>query len=113
LAAAVWAPLPRPAIAGYEVAARLAMALQPAAHYARGFHATGTCGAFGAATAAGMLLGLDAARIACAPPPQPPAPHARGFPPTGAGGALGPPTAPGILLGLDAAGIACALGIAG
>jgi 2-methylcitrate dehydratase PrpD len=56
----------RAAIAGYEVAARLAMALQPAAHYARGFHATGTCGAFGAATAAGMLLGLDAAGIACA-----------------------------------------------
>src|SRR5262245_33718050 len=54
----------RAAVAGYEVAARLAMALQPAEHYARGFHATGTCGAFGAATAAGMLLGLDADGIA-------------------------------------------------
>jgi 2-methylcitrate dehydratase PrpD len=36
------------------------MALQPAEHYARGFHPTGTCGAFGAAAAAGLLLGLDA-----------------------------------------------------
>jgi len=49
----------RAAVAGYEVAARLAMALQPAEHYARGFHPTGTCGAFGAAAAAGLLLGLD------------------------------------------------------
>jgi 2-methylcitrate dehydratase PrpD len=54
----------RAAVGGYEVAARLAMALQPAEHYARGFHATGTCGAFGAATAAGMLLELDAAGLA-------------------------------------------------
>jgi len=52
--------LVRAAIAGYEVAARLAMALDPAAHYARGFHPTGTCGAFGAAAAAGLLFGLDA-----------------------------------------------------
>lgn len=52
--------LVRAAIAGYEVAARLAMALHPAAHYARGFHPTGTCGAFGAAAAAGSLFGLDA-----------------------------------------------------
>src|SRR5262249_44838957 len=29
-------------------------------HYARGFHPTGTCGAFGAAAAAGVLFGLDA-----------------------------------------------------
>ena len=50
----------RAAVGGYEVAARLAMALQPAEHYARGFHPTGTCGAFGAAAAAAMLLGLDA-----------------------------------------------------
>jgi len=52
--------LVRATIAGYEVAARLAMALHPAAHYARGFHPTGTCGAFGAAAAAGLLFGLDA-----------------------------------------------------
>ena len=49
----------RAAVAGYEVAARLAMALDPAAHYRRGFHPTGTCGAFGAAAAAGAVLGLD------------------------------------------------------
>lgn len=56
----------RAAIAGYEVAARLAMALRPGAHYARGFHPTGTCGAFGAATAAGLLMGLDAPALAAA-----------------------------------------------
>jgi 2-methylcitrate dehydratase PrpD len=50
--------------AGYEVAARLAMALRPAAHYARGFHPTGTCGAFGAATAAALVAGLDATGLA-------------------------------------------------
>jgi 2-methylcitrate dehydratase PrpD len=59
LAGASGDALLRAAVAGYEVAARLAMALQPAEHYARGFHPTGTCGAFGAATAAGLLLGLD------------------------------------------------------
>jgi 2-methylcitrate dehydratase PrpD len=54
----------RAAIAGYEVAARLAMALDPAAHYARGFHPTGTCGGFGAAAAAAVVLGLDASAVA-------------------------------------------------
>lgn len=54
------------AVAGYEVAARLAMALGPAEHYGRGFHPTGTCGAFGAAAAAGRLLGLEADRMASA-----------------------------------------------
>src|SRR5262249_5303462 len=47
------------AVAGYEVAARLAVALDPAAHYRRGFHPTGTCGAFGAAAAASVVFGLD------------------------------------------------------
>jgi 2-methylcitrate dehydratase PrpD len=56
----------RAAVAGYEVAARLAMALDPAAHYARGFHPTGTCGAFGAAAAAGLVMGLDARALAAA-----------------------------------------------
>src|SRR5688500_17239563 len=46
-------------VAGYEVQIRLALALDPAAHYDRGFHPTATCGAFGAAAAAGRLLGLD------------------------------------------------------
>jgi len=49
----------RAAVAGYEVAARLAVAADPAAQYRRGFHPTGTCGAFGAAAAAGVVLGLD------------------------------------------------------
>jgi 2-methylcitrate dehydratase PrpD len=56
----------RAAVAGYEVAARLAMALDPAAHYRRGFHPTGTCGAFGAAAAAGVVLGLDRDALAAA-----------------------------------------------
>jgi len=56
----------RAAIAGYEAAARLAMALRPAAHYRRGFHPTGTCGAFGAATAAALVLGLDVDGVAAA-----------------------------------------------
>src|SRR6185295_16937162 len=56
----------RAAVAGYEVAARLAMAVDPAAHYRRGFHPTGTCGAFGAAAAAGAMLGLDEPALAAA-----------------------------------------------
>jgi 2-methylcitrate dehydratase PrpD len=46
-------------VAGYEVCCRLGNALDPTAHYARGFHPTATAGAFGAAAAAGKLLGLD------------------------------------------------------
>jgi 2-methylcitrate dehydratase PrpD len=46
-------------VAGFEVQIRLSLALDPAAHYDRGFHPTATCGAFGAAAAAGRLLGLD------------------------------------------------------
>jgi 2-methylcitrate dehydratase PrpD len=44
-------------VAGFEVACRVAAALQPSATNARGFHPTGTTGALGAA-AAGTLLGL-------------------------------------------------------
>jgi 2-methylcitrate dehydratase PrpD len=40
------------------------MALTPAAHYRRGFHPSATAGTFGAAAAAGRVLGLDAAGIA-------------------------------------------------
>src|SRR5215831_17271992 len=47
-------------IAGYEAAARIAMAVQPKEHYALGFHPTQTCGVFGAAITAGKLLGLTA-----------------------------------------------------
>jgi len=46
-------------VAGYEVMVRLGKALNPANHYARGFHPTGTCGVFGATVAAGKILGLD------------------------------------------------------
>ena len=46
------------AAAGYEVMVRLGRALKPAEHYGRGFHPTGTCGAFGAAAIAARLLGL-------------------------------------------------------
>jgi 2-methylcitrate dehydratase PrpD len=45
--------------AGYEVAARLAMALQPKLHYELGFHPTSTCGVFGAAVTAAKLLRLS------------------------------------------------------
>jgi 2-methylcitrate dehydratase PrpD len=53
-------------IAGYEVCCRLGLALDPAAHYARGFHPTATAGVFGAAAAAGRVLGLDAGQMASA-----------------------------------------------
>ena len=46
-------------VAGYEVAARLAMALQPKSHYELGFHPTPTCGVFGAAVTAAKLLRLN------------------------------------------------------
>ena len=49
-------------IAGYEVTCRIALALPAGAHYARGFHPTATCGAFGAAAAASRVFGLDAGR---------------------------------------------------
>jgi 2-methylcitrate dehydratase PrpD len=47
-------------VAGYEIQIRLSLALDPTDHYDRGFHPTATCGVFGAAAAAGKLLGLDA-----------------------------------------------------
>ncbi|HXD55810.1 MAG TPA: MmgE/PrpD family protein [Solirubrobacteraceae bacterium] len=45
-------------VAGYETASRVAVAIGPEP-YLRGFHATGTVGAFGAAAACARLLGLD------------------------------------------------------
>jgi 2-methylcitrate dehydratase PrpD len=50
-------------VAGYEAAGMIG-ALVSASHYARGFHATGTIGAFGAAAACAHLLGLDEATTA-------------------------------------------------
>jgi 2-methylcitrate dehydratase PrpD len=46
-------------VAGYEVTVKLGIALDPSAHYARGFHPTGTCGTLGAAVAAAKILKLD------------------------------------------------------
>ena len=45
-------------VVGYEVMIRLGKALNPASHYARGFHPTGTCGSFGAAVVASKILNL-------------------------------------------------------
>ncbi len=47
-------------VGGYETQIRLSQALDPAAHYDRGFHPTATCGTFGAAAAAARLFNLDA-----------------------------------------------------
>jgi 2-methylcitrate dehydratase PrpD len=53
-------------VVGYEVMCRLGKAINPARHYARGFHPTGTCGTFGAAAAAGKILGLNAEQMTSA-----------------------------------------------
>ena len=49
--------------AGYEVAARVAMAVQPREHYGLGFHPTSTCGVFGAAVTASKLLKLSSGEV--------------------------------------------------
>ena len=46
-------------VAGYDVIIRLGRALKPKEHYGRGFHPTGTCGAFGGAAVAARLLDLQ------------------------------------------------------
>lgn len=50
-------------LAGYETVARIVTAFGPS-HYARGFHTTGTCNAFGAAAAACRARGLSATATA-------------------------------------------------
>src|SRR5690606_4735324 len=52
----------RSVIAGYEVACRIALALQPS-HY-RNWHLTATVGTFAAAVSSATLMGCDAERIA-------------------------------------------------
>lgn len=47
---------------GCEAQLRIGNAISPS-HYDRGWHITGTCGVFGAAVAAAVLLDLDAPRI--------------------------------------------------
>ncbi|NGO65895.1 MmgE/PrpD family protein [Rhizobium daejeonense] len=49
-------------VLGAEVTCRLGNALHPV-HYARGWHITSTCGVFGAAMAAGRLLGLSPSQL--------------------------------------------------
>jgi 2-methylcitrate dehydratase PrpD len=49
-------------VIGVEIECRLGNAVSPS-HYRRGWHITATCGVFGAAAAAGRLLGLDLRRI--------------------------------------------------
>ena len=51
---------------GMELIVRLGLALQPSMIYDRGFHETCVEGVFGAAAAAGRLVGLDAAAMASA-----------------------------------------------
>jgi len=50
-------------VAGYEVATRLARAVQPKSHYELGFHPTATCGVFGAAVTAAKLLRLSEEQV--------------------------------------------------
>ena len=52
-------------VIGAEVEQRIAQAIYPS-HYDRGWHITGSVGAFGAAAAVGRLMGLDSTRMAYA-----------------------------------------------
>jgi 2-methylcitrate dehydratase PrpD len=52
-------------ILGVEAECRIGLSVMPT-HYRRGWHITATCGIFGAAAAAGKLLGLDAKHMAWA-----------------------------------------------
>lgn len=49
-------------VTGVEVECRIGNAVSPG-HYRRGWHITATCGVFGAAAAAGRIIGLDAERL--------------------------------------------------
>ncbi len=51
---------------GYETMIRVSLAANPGPARMRGWHLTGTCGTFGAAAAASVLLGLDAPTTASA-----------------------------------------------
>lgn len=48
---------------GYEVSLRIGMGIGATSHRLKGWHATGTCGIFGSAVAAAVLLGLDKSQI--------------------------------------------------
>ncbi len=51
-------------VLGVDVACRVSYAINPNALYARAFHPTAVCGAFGAAAAVGRIIGLDQQRMA-------------------------------------------------
>src|SRR5207253_7519481 len=50
-------------LTGFEVESKMAEAIHPN-HYKKGFHSSGTLGAFGATAAAAKLLALDADAVA-------------------------------------------------
>jgi 2-methylcitrate dehydratase PrpD len=52
--------------AGYEAMARVSLAANPSSSRMRGWHLTGTCGTFGAAAAASVILEFDAQTTASA-----------------------------------------------
>ncbi len=52
-------------ILGFEVECKIAEAINPI-HYKKGYHTTGTIGAFGAAAASGRILGLSEGQMRCA-----------------------------------------------
>jgi len=52
--------------AGYETMIRVSLAANPVSSRMRGWHLTGTCGTFGAAAAASVILGLDTETTASA-----------------------------------------------
>ncbi len=58
-----WPSVVRATIVGYEVMGRIGRTSGPAGEYVRGFHPTGTVGAFAAAAAAGVLLGADVEQL--------------------------------------------------
>jgi 2-methylcitrate dehydratase PrpD len=49
-------------VLGYETECRIGLAMSPS-HYSRGWHITSTCGVFGAASASGRLLRLNARQM--------------------------------------------------
>jgi len=59
LAASTFQKFAPAVVVGYDVINRMAVSLNPAAPYERGFHPTGTCGTMGAAVTAGKMLDLD------------------------------------------------------
>ena len=50
-------------VTGYESVIRLGIAVNPASHYARGFHPTATCGTFGSAVTAAKILKLSKSQM--------------------------------------------------